>query len=88
MVTDEELRRKAQQRAEEKVSFFIHLSVYIMVNLLLIVIWYINGMGFPWFVFPLVGWGIGVTAHGVGAFAGGSFVDKMAEKEYEKLKRR
>jgi len=88
MESDEELRKKAQKRAEEKVSFYIHLSVYIMVNLLLIVLWWINGgvSTFPWFIFPLIGWGIGLVAHGVGVFAGSSYVDKLAQKEFEKLK--
>ncbi|MFO7676827.1 MAG: 2TM domain-containing protein [Thermoplasmatota archaeon] len=92
MPSEEDLWKKAHKRAEEKVGFFIHLSCYIMVNILLVVLWYISSGGdlsvFPWFIIPMLGWGIGIVAHGVGAFAGGSFQDKIAEKEYKKMKRK
>jgi len=91
MASDEELRRKAEKRAEEKVSFYIHIAIYIMVNLMLIIIWYVTARGdlsiFPWFIFPLIGWGVGLVAHGVGVFMAGGYQDKLAEKEYQKLKK-
>ncbi|MEF8879990.1 MAG: 2TM domain-containing protein [Candidatus Thermoplasmatota archaeon] len=95
MMDDKELREKAEKRAEEKIGFYTHLTVYIVVNLFLIIIWFFNGGSswfskgegvFPWFIFPLFGWGIGISAHFVGVFTGGDFKDKIAEKEYEKLK--
>ena len=92
MESEAELRKKAQQRAEEKVGFYIHFVIYIMVNSMLIVFWYLSAGGnlssFPWFLFPLLGWGIGIVGHGLGVFLGTSFTEKMAEKEYEKLKRK
>lgn len=97
MVTDEELRRKAEKRAAEKVDFLIHFTIYICVNGLLIALWYFNGgMGwftggqgtFPWFIFPLLGWGIGITAHFFGAFAEPNLKDRFTEREYERLKRK
>ncbi|MDD1671388.1 MAG: 2TM domain-containing protein [Methanomicrobiales archaeon] len=86
MPTDEELRQIARKSAEEKVGFYIHFSVYIMVNLLLITIWYTSGGGFPWFIFPLLGWGAGVVAHYIGAFRGQVYVERLAEEEYRRLK--
>ncbi|MFW9984330.1 MAG: 2TM domain-containing protein [Candidatus Odinarchaeota archaeon] len=49
-------------------GFYIHLFVYIMVNILLFAIWFFITLGFPWFIFPLLGWGIGVVAHGLAVF--------------------
>jgi len=86
METDEELRRRARKTAEEKTDFYMHFGIYIAVNALIIAIWYATGMGFPWFIFPLFGWGIGLLAHFIGAFTGNSYVDRLAEKEYQKLK--
>jgi hypothetical protein len=96
MQSDEELRRKAEKRAEEKIGLYVHLTVYIFVNLMLIVIWYLNGGSawlqdqssgiFPWFIFPLLGWGIGLAAHIVGTYASTNLKDRIAEKEYQKLK--
>jgi len=96
MQSDEELRRKAERRAEEKIGLYIHITVYIFVNLLLIVIWYVNGGAewfqnqtdgvFPWFIFPLLGWGIGLAAHIIGTYASTGLQERIAQKEYEKLK--
>ena len=52
--------------AEARRGFRIHLFVYVAVQLLLFVTWYMTsdgGNAMPWFVFPLIGWGIGLVAH-------------------------
>jgi hypothetical protein len=86
MDSDEELRRIARKSAEEKVGFYMHLSIYLGVNLFLIALWYFTGAGFPWFIFPLFGWGIAVAAHYVGAFRGHAYTETLAEQEYQRLK--
>jgi hypothetical protein len=86
MPTDEELRQIARQTAEKKAGFYTHFAIYVVVNLFLIAIWYITGAGFPWFVFILFGWGIGIAAHYMGTFHGQAYVDGLTEKEYRKLK--
>lgn len=88
MKDEEELRKKAEKRAEEKVDFLIHFTIYVCVNALLVVAWYFSSEPFPWFIFPMVGWGIGITAHFFGAFATPNLRDKFTEKEYERLKRK
>ena len=90
-MTEEELRKIARKRAKAKTGFYIHLIVYIIVNILLVSIWYFtsDSSGLPWFVFPLVGWGIGLLIHGVFAFSGSSLddmEDRMTERELAKLK--
>lgn len=88
-ITEEELKRKARKKAEEKADFYTHLGIYIAVNVFLIAIWYatLGPKGFPWFIFPLFGWGIGVVGHGVSTFYGESYVDEKTEEEYKKLKK-
>ncbi len=86
MPTDEELRAIARKSAEEKAGFYIHFTIYVIVNALLIVFWYYTGGGFPWFIFPLFGWGVGVAAHFMGVFHGHAYSEKLTEKEYQKLK--
>lgn len=49
-------------------AFFIHVVLYIVVNLGLV---QINLMSEPekiWFVWPMIGWGIGVAAHGLALY--------------------
>ena len=87
-MTEEKLRQLARERAKAKTGFYIHLIIYIIVNILLVSIWYITlgPSGFPWFVFPLIGWGIALVIHGVVTFGGNSLEDRMTERELAKLK--
>lgn len=92
MLSDEELRKRARKSVEAKVGFYIHLGIYAAVNALLIAIWwstssFLGVSMFPWFIFSLFGWGIGVVAHAIGTFRGPIYVERMAEEEYKKFKR-
>ncbi len=89
-MSEEELYRVARKRVEEKKGFYVHLAVYISVNILLVIIWAATDAGFPWFVFPLGGWGIGILFHflGVFVFSRPSHWEKREiEKEVERLRR-
>jgi hypothetical protein len=94
-LTEEEIRRMAHSRVAEKKGFFIHLTVYILVNALLVVIWAITSSysksPFPWFVFPLAGWGIGLLIHCLTVFvfprAGSDWERKEIQKEMDRLKK-
>ena len=41
MASDEELRRKAGKIAKKKSDFYIHLIIYIAVNIFLIIQWWV-----------------------------------------------
>ena len=89
-MSDKELYELAAKRVKDKKDFLVHLSVYIVVNIALIIIWALTGAGFPWFVFPLAGWGIGVIFHFLGVFVfdrGTKWERREIEKEYQRLKR-
>jgi hypothetical protein len=86
MDSEQELRARARKIAEDKLGFYVHLSIYLLVNAMLVFIWWWSGGGYPWFIFVMVFWGIGVVAHGVGTFGGGKYTDRMAEREYQRLK--
>lgn len=89
-MTEAELRERAEKIARAKAGFFVHLAIYIAVNAFLAAIWYFtvtpHGSVFPWFIFPLFGWGIGIVAHFVATYFGESRIDAMAEREYRRLK--
>lgn len=87
MSSDEDLKSKARKRAEAKVGFYLHLGVYVMVNLFLVVIWWLSGDPYPWFIYPLLGWGIAVVIHFIYTYRGQGYVEKMTEDEYKKLKK-
>jgi hypothetical protein len=60
-----ETRRQRQERAARgsRTGFRIHATVFVAVQLMLVVVWALTGGGYLWFLFPLFGWGIGLAAH-------------------------
>ncbi len=89
-MSEEDLYRLASKNVEEKKGFFIHLAVYIIVNIMLLIIWAVTGAGFPWFVFPLGGWGIGILFHFLGVFVFSrqtNWEKSEIEREVRRLKR-
>jgi hypothetical protein len=58
-----------QPVARRKVGLYIHATVYVAVNVLLITINLSTATGHLWFQWPLLGWGIGLLAHAAAAFS-------------------
>lgn len=48
--------------------FQVHASIWFAVNAMLFVIWLLAGAGHPWFLYPAMGWGIGLAAHATATF--------------------
>lgn len=59
----ERTRKQRLRRRGMRASLRIHTAVFVFVQLLLVAVWASTGAGFPWFVFPLLGWGAGLAAH-------------------------
>jgi hypothetical protein len=74
MLTVEEYRQAefGFTAEESKRGFKIHALVYVIVMtglcLLNALLWVYADANFPWAVFPLVGWGIGLTFHYIYGF--------------------
>ena len=67
--TEEEKYKIAKERVNKIIGFYTHLSVYVVVNLVLFIIWFINDRGgYPWFLWPLGGWGIGIVFNALSVF--------------------
>ena len=76
--------------AQKRVSFKYHLASYIVVNIFFWILWYFSGTnetqeGWPWPVWPMLGWGIGLFFHYLGAYVFPK--ENSVEREYEKLKK-
>ena len=80
---DSQLWEIAHQRA----SFKRHLFTYLIMNVFFWVVWYLSGgydvNSFPWPVWPMIGWGIGIAFHYVNAYVLPK--SNATEREYEKL---
>ena len=78
--------RLARRRAGMKFGFFIHLMVFVAVNMLLFVVNQRVTPGVSWFPFPLGGWAIGLGFHGLAVYFNGSGLrERMVEGELRKL---
>ena len=87
-----EAYEEAKKRVEAKIGFYVHLAVYLGVNVLLIVINLTTSPRYLWFIWPLFGWGIGLFFHGMSifVFSGRKFrepKERMIEEEIKKVSR-
>ena len=83
----QEAYQRAKKRVEAKFGFYIHLTVYIAVSFLLIIINLNTSAEYLWFKWPLIGWGIGVLFHALGVFVfpkKSAVTEMMIEKEMKK----
>lgn len=80
--TDKQLR----QQAHKRVDFRAHLMVYCVVIGALWGMWALTSKGYPWPVWPMLGWGIGLVFHYLFEYRPSGFLSE--EEEYEKLKRK
>lgn len=82
---NQEYYEQAKKKVEAKYGFYVHISVFLAVNLLLVIINLSNLSEGVWFVYPLMGWGIGLFFHALSVFVfagkGAMIKEKMIEKE-------
>ncbi len=86
---NQEAYRKAKRRVEAKFGFYWHLSVYLVVMTVLIIVNLTTWSEYLWFKWPLFGWGIGLFFHGLAVFRLSSgrlaaMKERMIQKEMEK----
>jgi hypothetical protein len=84
---DNQAYLRAKRRVRRLRGFYIHLLFYVLVNAFLIVINVAASAarGYGWWAqWPLLGWGIGLAAHGVAVFGIGGWLG--ADWEERKIK--
>ncbi|MEI7554771.1 2TM domain-containing protein [Candidatus Chlorohelix sp.] len=90
-----EAYRMAERRVKAKIGFYWHLASYVIVNGMLIAIYLlttmpVGGLYYPWFVWPMLGWGIGLLFHFLGVYVFASnnspvVRQRMIEEELRKM---
>lgn len=81
----EERRQQAIERLEARTAFWSHLTAYVLVNALLVTVWFIVADGgLFWPVFPLLGWGIGLFFHAFGTFRR-PYTEERIRREMDRL---
>ena len=88
---DEQARyQAAKKQVEEIKGFYFHLVTYFLVNTFLIVINLLTSPEYLWFIWPLMGWGIGLIIHAFSVFGGlwgKSWEERKIKEIMEKDKR-
>ena len=79
--SDYERYEEAKKQVKEIKGFYVHLFVYVAVNLFLIFINLKYSSEHLWFFWATMGWGIGVLFHGLGVFKVMPFFGKNWEED-------
>jgi 2TM domain len=82
----EDIDRIARKRANAKLGWFMHASIYLIVNAFLVALslWH----GRHWAAFPLLGWGLGLAIHGMAVWfagAGSALREGLVQRERARL---
>jgi hypothetical protein len=83
------LQRQARRRVNQKMGFYIHATVFVLVNLGLAALSWAGGRS--WHLWPLAGWGLGLAIHGfvtMVSLRGDGLRQQMVEREVESLRKR
>lgn len=63
-LTEERARKQVRKERE----FYAHLASYLIVNTFFVVLNLLTDPGSIWFIFPMLGWGIGLASHATSVF--------------------
>lgn len=83
---DTDLEQLAHKRASAKMGWYIHASIYVIVNLALAVLSAMSAR--HWAVYPAIGWGLGLAIHGLVVFlriGGAGLHERMVQRERQRL---
>ena len=90
-MTEDEIRTLAQRKVAEKKSFYHSLFIYLIINAMLFVVWFLTGRGHPWFLWVLFFWGISLAFQSIKIFVfpkeGGDWERREIQKEMDKIRK-
>jgi 2TM domain len=91
----QEAYKLARKRVEARMGFYGNLSSYIVVNALLMGVYFFTGplpgyYTYPWFIWVMMAWGVGLVFHFLGVFVFGSLDSperrqKMIQEEMARM---
>jgi uncharacterized membrane protein YdbT with pleckstrin-like domain len=87
VATKEEKIERARKIAMKKMDFIRHFLIYLVVMVVLAIVNNTTWTGYQWWLWPALGWGIGIVAHFLSAFIyqGGSLEKRLVQRELEKM---
>ena len=77
-MSNQKSQQTALKKVKAKVEFRIHLINYFVINTILAVINLTLTPEYLWFIWPLLGWGIGIILHALNVF----YFENIRNKNY------
>lgn len=74
-------REREANRIARRQWFWLHFAVYLTTQVFLVIIWALSDSTYPWYIYPIFGWGILIAAHAVHAFVVKTPEEIMIERE-------
>jgi hypothetical protein len=82
----EKARKRVEKRLKKRQDFYVHIVLYVAVNVFLWLIWLLGGAtGFPWPIFVMGGWGIALVVDAVETYFESSA--KLQERREQAIQR-
>ncbi|MGH7291434.1 MAG: ATP-binding protein, partial [Myxococcota bacterium] len=85
---DQQAQRQTRRQARAEIGFYSHLLSYLGVMALLALINIMSGTHYPWFLWPALGWGIGIFSHYMATFGRRVVRERYFEPAVEREVRR
>ncbi|MFN8643741.1 MAG: HAMP domain-containing sensor histidine kinase [Candidatus Binatia bacterium] len=85
--SDEQVLQRARKRARAEMGFYSHLLWYLGIVALLALINLLT-TSYPWFLWPALGWGVGLFSHYMGTFGSRVMRERYFEPAVEREVRR
>lgn len=79
------LDKQLHEIARRRVEFRTHLVVFLIINSGFWILWAVSGSGYPWPIWPLTGWGVGLVFHYLFGYRNLRYFSE--EEEYRRIKR-
>jgi hypothetical protein len=82
----EKARKRVEKRMKKRQDFYVHIVLYVAVNLFLWCIWFLSdATSFPWPLFVMGGWGIALVVDAVETYFESSA--KLQERREQAIQR-
>lgn len=82
---EQERYKRARKRVKQLKEFYSHLGSYVLVISFLAVINVATGSGYPWVIWPALGWGLGLAFHAASVFMPNLFGEDWEDRKIREL---
>jgi len=76
---DKPAPKRSRLKVAAQIGFYCHLTAYVLVNLMLVVLNLLTTPGRLWCLWSISGWGIGVICHAISVYSGPTRMPRLAQ---------